>query len=59
MEPKREDELNDRVELEVLAEIIKEASYQGYKMAYEVAAIIISPNMRRNITTIFFGMVNL
>jgi hypothetical protein len=43
MEPKREDELNDRVELEVLAEIIKEASYQGYKMAYEVAAIIIIP----------------
>jgi hypothetical protein len=43
MEPKRENELNDRAELEALAEIIKQASCQDYKMAYDVAAIIIIP----------------
>jgi hypothetical protein len=43
IEPKRENELNDKAELEALAEIIKQASYQDYKMAYDVAAIIIIP----------------
>jgi hypothetical protein len=41
MEPKRENDLNERAELEALAEIIKQVSYQDYKMAYDVAAIII------------------
>jgi hypothetical protein len=34
IEPKRENELNDRVELEALAEIIKQVYYQDYKTAY-------------------------
>ena len=34
IEPKRENELNDRAELEALAEIIKQVYYQDYKTAY-------------------------
>ena len=34
IEPKRENELNDKVEPEALAEIIKQVYYQDYKTAY-------------------------
>ena len=34
IEPKRENELNDRAELEALAEIVKQVYYQDYKTAY-------------------------
>jgi hypothetical protein len=34
IEPKRENELNDKAELEALAEIIKQVYYQDYKTAY-------------------------
>jgi hypothetical protein len=34
IEPWRQNELNDKEELEALAEIIKEAYYQDYKTAY-------------------------
>jgi hypothetical protein len=34
IEPKRENELNDKAELEALAEIIKQVYYQEYKTAY-------------------------
>ena len=34
IEPKRENKLNDRAELEALAEIIKQVYYQDYKAAY-------------------------
>jgi hypothetical protein len=34
IEPKRENELNDRAELEALAEMIKQVYYQDYKTAY-------------------------
>ena len=33
IEPKRENELNDKAELEALAEIIKQVYYQDYKTA--------------------------
>jgi hypothetical protein len=32
--PKRQNDLNDKAELEALAEIIKEVYYQDYKTAY-------------------------
>jgi hypothetical protein len=34
IEPKRENELNDKAELEALAEIIKQVCYQDSKTAY-------------------------
>jgi hypothetical protein len=34
IEPKRQNDLNDKAELEALAEIIKEVYYQDYKIAY-------------------------
>jgi hypothetical protein len=34
IDPKRENELNDKAELESLAEIIKQIYYQDYKTAY-------------------------
>ena len=34
IEPKRQNNLNDKEELEALAEIIKEVYYQDYKTAY-------------------------
>ena len=34
IEPKRKTELNDKEELENLADIIKQAMFQDYKMAY-------------------------
>ncbi len=34
IEPKRQNDLNDKEELEALAEIIKEVYYQDYKTAY-------------------------
>ncbi len=34
IEPKRQNELNDKEELEALAEMIKEVYYQDYKAAY-------------------------
>jgi len=34
IEPKRPDDLNDRGELEALAETIKQVYYQDYKTAY-------------------------
>ena len=34
IEPKRQNELNDKEELQALAEIIKEVYYQDYKTAY-------------------------
>ncbi|HYY67797.1 MAG TPA: hypothetical protein VE572_05570 [Nitrososphaeraceae archaeon] len=34
IEPKRKTELNDREELENLADIIKQAMFQDYKVAY-------------------------
>ncbi len=34
IEPRRQNELNDKEELEALAEIIKEVYYQDYKTAY-------------------------
>jgi hypothetical protein len=34
IEPKRENELNDKAEPEALAEIIKQVYYQDYKTAY-------------------------
>jgi hypothetical protein len=34
IEPKRENDLNDKAELEALAEIIKQVYYQDYKTAY-------------------------
>jgi hypothetical protein len=36
IEPRRQNELNDKEELEALAEIIKEVYYQDYKTAYSV-----------------------
>jgi hypothetical protein len=32
--PKRKNELNDKVELQTFADIIKQAMYQDYKIAY-------------------------
>ena len=50
IEPKRENEFNDKVELEALTEIIKQVYYQAYKTAYGDSAIIIIPkDQRRNI----------
>jgi hypothetical protein len=34
IEPRRQNELNDKEELQALAEIIKEVYYQDYKTAY-------------------------
>ena len=34
IEPRRQNELNDKEELQALAEIIKEIYYQDYKTAY-------------------------
>ena len=34
LEPKQKTELNDEEELEMLADIIKQAMYQDYKVAY-------------------------
>ena len=34
IEPKQQNELNDRAELEALTEIIKQVYYQDYKTAY-------------------------
>jgi hypothetical protein len=34
IEPRRQNELNDKEELQVLAEIIKEVYFQDYKIAY-------------------------
>ncbi len=34
IEPKRQNDLNDKAELEALAEIIKEVYFQDYKTAY-------------------------
>ena len=34
IEPKRQNDLNDKAELEALAEIIKAVYYQDYKIAY-------------------------
>jgi hypothetical protein len=34
IEPRRQNDLNDKAELEALAEIIKEVYYQDYKTAY-------------------------
>jgi hypothetical protein len=34
IEPRRQNEFNDKEELEALAEIIKEVYYQDYKTAY-------------------------
>jgi pyruvate dehydrogenase complex dehydrogenase (E1) component len=34
IEPRRQNELNDKEELEALAQIIKEVYYQDYKTAY-------------------------
>ena len=34
IEPRRQNELNDKEELQALAEIIKEAYFQDYKAAY-------------------------
>jgi hypothetical protein len=34
IEPKRQNDLNDKAELEALAEIIKAVYYQDYKTAY-------------------------
>ncbi len=34
IEPKRENELNDKAEIEALAEMIKQVYYQDYKTAY-------------------------
>jgi hypothetical protein len=34
IEPRRQNELNDKEELKALAEIIKEVYYQDYKTAY-------------------------
>jgi hypothetical protein len=34
IEPKRENELNDKTELEALAEIIKQVYYHDYKTVY-------------------------
>lgn len=34
IEPKQQNELNDKEELEALAEMIKEVYYQDYKAAY-------------------------
>ncbi|MFL6490718.1 MAG: hypothetical protein ACJ70M_04385 [Nitrososphaera sp.] len=34
IDPRRQNELNDKEELEALAEIIKEVYYQDYKTAY-------------------------
>ena len=34
VEPRRQNELNDKEELEALAEIIKQVYYQDYKTAY-------------------------
>ena len=39
IEPKRKNELNDKAELEALAEIIKQAYYQDYKTAYGDSSI--------------------
>jgi hypothetical protein len=39
VEPRRQDELNDKEELEALAEIIKEVYYQDYKTAYIVVKV--------------------
>lgn len=49
MEPKRENDLNDRAELEALAEIIKQASYQDYKkwLMTTVATIIIAKHKKK------------
>ena len=35
IEPKRQNDLNDRAELEALAEIIKQVYFQDYKTAYD------------------------
>jgi hypothetical protein len=37
IDPKRKNELNDREELESLAESVKRMYYQDYKTAYETA----------------------
>jgi hypothetical protein len=34
IEPRKQNELNDKEELQALAEIIKEVYYQDYKIAY-------------------------
>jgi hypothetical protein len=35
IEPRKQNELNDKEELQALAEIIKEVYYQDYKTAYD------------------------
>jgi hypothetical protein len=39
IEPRRQNELNDKEELQALAEIIKEVYYQDYKTAYSSSTI--------------------
>jgi hypothetical protein len=39
IEPKRANDLNDKTELETLAEIIKQVYYQDYKTAYAAESI--------------------
>ena len=46
IEPKRENELNDRAELAALTEIIRQVYYQDYKTAYEESS---SNNTHSNI----------
>ncbi|MDQ3847633.1 MAG: hypothetical protein M3261_01605 [Thermoproteota archaeon] len=48
IEPKRQNDLNDKEELEALAEIIKQVYFQDYKTAYEDSAAIVTMSSRYN-----------
>ncbi len=44
IEPRRQNELNDKEELQALAEIIKQVFFQDYKTAYSNNSNIVKPN---------------
>jgi hypothetical protein len=47
IEPKRKKELNDDEELEKLADIIKQAMFQDYKVAYSEKVMLIKKKQSR------------